>query len=92
MWMPEAFYFNMPTEITRALNMFLFYLEEDLLYGRPLNGVPILSQGLAQGQTHSGVCGGWGWVRSGHSSQDIHLHKELPTWVAGWRVLNSAWL
>ena len=37
---PKAFYFNMPTEIVGALNMFLLYLEEDLLYGGSLNGVP----------------------------------------------------
>lgn len=54
-WMLKALYFNMPTKITRALNMFLFYLEEVLLYCKSPNGVPILSQRLAQTQKHSGV-------------------------------------
>lgn len=41
MWMLKASYFNMPTEIVGALNVFLLYLEEDLLYGGSLNGVPV---------------------------------------------------
>lgn len=53
--MLKALYFNMPTKSTTALNILLFYLERVLLYCKSPNGVPILSQRLAQSQKHSGV-------------------------------------